>query len=500
MAKWTSQDNPVIVGHGSTRAEGANPVRDDWSVPYRRRVALVDVVAMLIAVGAAYGVRFAPGRPPQVVGDFAPDYLSLSLVIMAVWLLALAVNRSRDRRVVGFGPSEYQRVFDATWRVFAAVALASYLFKWEIGRGYLAVALPLGGALLLVGRFVNRQVLHRRRRLGEARTGVLVIGPRDKAATLIDEFHAEPASEYLVVGVCVPAGAVASGETVVGVPVLGAMQDAVRVADVLDVRMVAVAGADVITSATVRRLGWDLEGRGIDLALTTTLLDVAGPRVLLRPMNNLPLLYVDEPRFSGAKYVLKTTLDWAMAFAITLLIVPLLIGLAVLVKVTSPGPAFYVQQRIGRNGRPFAMFKFRSMVADAHDQLGAVLASEGVGETLMFYKPKHDPRVTRLGRFIRKYSLDELPQLLNVLLGEMSLVGPRPQIADEVALYDRTASRRLLVKPGLTGLWQVSGRSALTPEESIRLDVRYVENWSIFGDLSILARTARAMVTGDGAR
>ncbi|GEK21490.1 polyprenyl glycosylphosphotransferase [Cellulomonas xylanilytica] len=444
-------------------------------------------------------MRFDSGLA-SVSGEFSPSYLSVSVVLASAWLVALAIGRTRHRRVVGSGPAEYSRVFGVTWRLFAAVAVIAYLLRMEIGRGYLGFAAPLGLALVMAGRFGWRRWLQRRREAGDFKSGLLVIGHRDKAARLIDELHRSPHAGYGVVGVCVPTGEVAEGEKIRKVPVLGSMESAARVAQEIGASAVAVTGADAITSETVRRLGWDLEGKGIDLALTLTLLDVAGPRVMMQPVSGLPLMYVDEPRFTGGRYILKSVFDWVGAALITVLISPLLLVLAILVATTSRGPVFYTQERIGKDGRRFRMIKFRSMVSNAHDRLSEVLALEGVESVGLFYKPKNDPRVTKVGAVLRKYSLDELPQLFNVLRGDMSLVGPRPQIGAEVALYDRTAHRRLLVKPGLTGLWQVSGRSGLSVEQGIRMDVNYVENWTLFGDVLIVARTVKVVLTGDGAR
>ncbi|MDM7855462.1 sugar transferase [Cellulomonas alba] len=487
-------DHDTIVTSGARRPAGAS-----WASSYASRIAVSDAVCVVFAMVVAYVVRFDPSRGTVVAGDFAPSYLSLSVGLAVAWLVALAVVRSRDRRVVGAGPGEYQRVFTATWRLFALVAIAAYMLKMQIGRGYLAIAAPLGLALLLTGRAAWRRWLRRMRDQGEFRSGIVVIGHRAKAARLIEELNHAPHSGYTVVGVCVPEGEVAPNERIHGVPVLGSMNDAAHAAVDVGAAAVAVSGSDAVTSEAVRQLGWDLEGTGIDLALTLALLDVAGPRVMLSPVNDLPLMYVDEPRFSGGRYVLKSAFDWVTALAITVVISPLLITIAVLVKATSPGPVFYRQERVGKDGRHFGMVKFRSMRRDAHSMLEAVLAAEGADSLGLFYKPKNDPRVTKVGRVLRRYSLDELPQLLNVLNGTMSLVGPRPQIDAEVALYDRRASRRLLVKPGLTGLWQVSGRSDLPPDEAIRLDVRYVENWTLFGDLLIMARTVKAMFAAEGA-
>ena len=480
-----------------------NPARvtavSGWAARYARRLWLSDAVAVAVAVSVAYVVRFDIDGFPRVSGRFSPSYLTVSVVLMASWLAMLVGGHSRDRRLVGSGPEEYARVFGLTWRLFAGVAVVAYLLQMQIGRGYIAIAAPLGLVLLLFGRFCWRQWLHSRRMGGDYQSGILVIGHSGKVLRLIETFHRNPRAGYGVIGVCVPNGEVDLTGTVGGVPIVGSIEDAADVARRLGVDAVAVAGSDVITADAVRRLGWDLEGTGIDLALAVALTDVAGPRVRMRPVNGLPLMYVDEPHFSGMKFVAKSVFDWVGAAAVTILLSPVLVAVAVAVKATSRGPVFYMQERVGRDGRHFPMIKFRSMVAGAHERLAEVLALEGVESVGMFYKPKNDPRITRVGRFIRKFSIDELPQLLNVLRGEMSLVGPRPQIDDEVAQYDRNAHRRLLVKPGMTGLWQVSGRSDLSIDDGIRMDVYYVENWSLFGDVLILARTAKVIALGAGA-
>ena len=475
--------------------EGA-PAR--WWPAYVTRLVVTDVLAVGIGVLVAYVVRFNAHGAVRVSGDLSPTYLLVSVLLMWVWVFALVVGRTQDRRLVGSGPEEYQRVFGVTWRVFAAVAVLAYMLRMDIGRGYLAVAFPLGLVLLLAGRFFWRQRLHRMRHAGRGWLRVLVVGHGGKAALLLEDLARRPAAGYRAVGVCVPAGEVEDGD-LGGVPVLGTLDDAGRVARELGVEAVAVVGSDKVTAESVRALAWDLEGSGIDLALAIALTDVAGPRVLMQPVSGLPLVFVDEPRFTGPKYLLKSVTDWTTALLITALASPLLLVLAVAVKVSSPGPVLFRQERVGVRGTTFGMLKFRSMVVGAHERLAEVLAAEGVDEVGLFYKPKDDPRVTRVGRVLRRYSLDELPQLFNVLRGEMSLVGPRPQIPEEVAQYDRHAGRRLLVKPGMTGLWQVSGRNDLTPEEGIRMDVYYVENWSLFGDFIILARTVRVVVAKTGA-
>jgi exopolysaccharide biosynthesis polyprenyl glycosylphosphotransferase len=465
-----------------------------WSAVYATRLLVTDAVAVNIAVFVAYVVRFDAIGTTQVSGELSTSYLVVSVVLMWSWFAALVLGRAHDRRLVGTGAAEYQRVVSVTWRLFASVAVVAFLLRMEIARGYLAIALPIGLALLLSGRFLWRQWLSRQRREGRLQSRVVVVGNLTTAEALVRRLGERTGAGFGVAGVCLTEDV--APRTVLGAPVLGTVAEVVDVARAVHADTVAVAGSDASTAEAVRRLGWDLEGSGIDLALAVSLTDVAGPRVLMQPVDGLPLMYVDEPRFSGPKYALKSVVDWLAAAAIALAISPLLLVVAVLVKATSPGPVLYRQERIGRNGQTFRMLKFRSMVTGAHSRLDEAMVDGSVG---LFYKNRNDPRVTPLGRVLRRYSVDELPQLLNVLRGEMSLVGPRPQIDREVALYDRKAHRRLLVKPGLTGLWQVSGRSELTPEEGIRMDVYYVENWTLAGDLVILARTARAMLTGEGA-
>lgn len=490
-----------VPGDAGPRAEALPPQsagQPPWWQGYLSRLVVTDAVAVGLGVFVAYLVRNDARGDWRVSGELSPTYLLVSVLLMWAWIFALVVGRTQDRRLVGSGPEEYQRVASMTWRVFASVAVIAYLLRMEIGRGFLAMAFPLGLALLLLGRFFWRQRLHAARERGEAWKQLLVVGHRGKVEGFLEELARRPGAGYRAVGVCLPAGE--QGDAPVGhVTVVGSADDAAAVARRLRVDTVAVVGSDKVTTQTVRRLGWDLEGTGVDLALAMALTDVAGPRVLMQPVSGLPLVFVDEPRFTGSKYLLKSVADWIAALVIACVLSPLLMAIAAAVKVSSRGPVLYRQARVGVHGRTFQMLKFRSMVTGAHERLAEVLAAEGVADVGLFYKPKNDPRVTPVGRVLRKYSLDELPQLFNVLRGEMSLVGPRPQIDAEVAQYDRHAGRRLLVKPGMTGLWQVSGRNDLSPEEGIRMDVYYVENWSIFGDLLVLIRTARVVLGGRGA-
>jgi exopolysaccharide biosynthesis polyprenyl glycosylphosphotransferase len=280
------------------------------------------------------------------------------------------------------------------------------------------------------------------------------------------------------------------------VPV-GGLDDVLALAAEHGADTIAVTSASETAAEYLRRLSWQLEGTGIELLVSPGLVEVAGPRLHIRPLEGLPLLTVEQPRFAGWQRVVKGTLDRVAAALAIVVLAPVLVGIAVAVKATSPGPVLYRQERVGVNGQAFTMLKFRSMVVGADRQVDG-LRADNISDGLLF-KMKVDPRVTPVGRLLRRLSLDELPQLFNVLGGSMSLVGPRPPLPGEVARYDTSVSRRLLVKPGLTGLWQISGRSDLPWEEAVRLDLRYVENWSLAMDTLILAKTTRAVLSRSGA-
>jgi exopolysaccharide biosynthesis polyprenyl glycosylphosphotransferase len=403
--------------------------------------------------------------------------------------------------VVSTGVEEFRRVARASIALFGSVAIISFLLKLEVARGYLAVALPLGLASLLFTRWLWRRWLAKERFEGRFISTVLVVGSHNAAAVMAQEFERVRAAGYRVAGVCVPGWGTVRGDSVSvdghAVPVLGdenAVIDAMRVTNAT---MVAVSNTECLGTDGMRALAWQLEAVDADLVVAPGVIDVAGPRLQIHPVAGLPLLHVDRPQYRGAVKVRKLALDLIGAGLGLLVLWPIFIVVAVLIKLDSRGPVFYRAERIGLNGKPFAMLKFRSMVVGAEQRrLALVGQNEGAGP---LFKMRDDPRVTKVGCWLRRLSIDELPQLINVLRGQMSLVGPRPPLASEVATYSGDVYRRLLVKPGITGLWQVSGRSHLTWEESVRLDLFYVENWSLIQDLMILWRTFRPVVRGTGA-
>ena len=469
-----------------------------WARKHSRRLFISDFAVVVTSLVGAHAARFGGDPFVNVAGPAAPPYVMVTVAIGTLWLAELEWTHSRDPRIYGHGAEEYARVVRAAWRTFAIVAVVGFLTHWEISRGYLLMALPVGTLVLLAYRHLWRLRIHHQRDAGFLNAQVIVVGGARTAAEVVRRLRRATHSGYHVVGVCLPqSDAVGAQAHFEGVPVLGPISDGLALAQEVGADFIVLAGNNALSHAEVKKLGWSLEGTHIGLIVAPTMVDVAGPRVRVTPIEGLSLLFVDTPTFGGPKYLVKSAFDRLTALVLLVITaIPMLI-VALIVKTTSPGPVHFVQTRVGLNGRSFRMLKFRSMVAGAEDHLAQVT---GDGEPGVYIKPKDDPRITRVGRFLRRYSIDELPQLLNVVRGDMSIVGPRPQIAMEVAQYDAVASRRLLVKPGMTGLWQVSGRSLLSPDDSMHLDAYYTENWSVIGDVMIVLRTVAVVLRGRGAR
>ena len=469
-----------------------------WSGKYQRRLTLSDAFVVLLVMILAQAVRFGWDPEAPVSGPSAPPYWFVSLAIAVLWLVNLGLTRSREPRILGHGPQEFQRVVSASWYTFALIAIVGFLTQWQISRGYLLFALPVGTLALLVYRAAWRSWIHAQRDAGELQAQVIVVGPWSTSEQMIRRLRNSRRAGYNVVGVCLPPTSPGQlSEDIADVPVLGAISNAVGAAKRVGAEYILLSGNDAMSLSEARRIGWSLEGTGIGLIVAPAMVDIAGPRVLMSPVEGLPLLHVDPAEFSGRKYFLKSVADRLSAALLLLALgLPMLL-VALLVKVSSPGPVLFKQERIGRDGEHFRMLKFRSMYVDAEERLEG-LRQHSEGNTVMF-KMKNDPRVTPLGRFLRRFSIDELPQLINVLKGDMSLVGPRPPLPSETEFWDDRVSRRLLVKPGITGLWQVSGRSDLSWDESVRLDLYYTENWSLGGDFVIMLRTIAAVLGRRGA-
>jgi exopolysaccharide biosynthesis polyprenyl glycosylphosphotransferase len=407
----------------------------------------------------------------------------------------VAVLGGYDTRFIGLGSEEYRRIINAAISLTAAIALVSYAFKADFARGYILIALPGLTILDLLARYGMRKRLHRHRSQGRYMRRVTAVGHAAAIADLVTQLRHDRFHGLEVVAACLPGGTAAT--EIEHVPVVGTFEDAAKVTSEIGADTVAVLACPEMDGRTLRRLAWDLEKDGTDLCVAPALMDVAGPRTTIRPVAGLPLLHVDHAELTGAKWAIKSFFDKVIATAALCVFSPLLALITVAILLQDGAPVLFTQTRIGKNGLPFTVLKFRTMVRDA-EQRKEKLAALDEGDGLLF-KVRQDPRVTAIGRWLRRYSLDEFPQLFNVVLGDMSLVGPRPPLPIEAARYGEDVRRRLVVKPGMTGLWQISGRSDLSREDAVRLDVRYVENWSLALDLQILWKTCAAVVKGRGA-
>ncbi len=481
-----------------------------WRQRYARYLALTD---LFVIIWAAAGAHFAQSiissglRGP--IDPFSVDAIVTSGAVVLLWILLLAVFDTRDAKVVGFGSEEYKRVLNATFVVFALYTMVSYLFQLPFSRSYLLVVMPAGVIGLIAGRWVWRRWLQLQRDRARYVTNVLAVGDAQTVWDLIAELRRAPRAGYRVIGACVSGGtarsavageATLSPEHILGVPVVGSLTQVLSAVRMTGADAVAVTATGAFGPAAVRELSWELEKTDAELILAPALTDIAGPRVHTQPVAGLPLIHVERPTYSGPTRVVKSAFDMVGATLLLILFSPFMLAIAVAVKLDSPGPVFFRQERVGVDGTRFRMAKFRTMRVDAEAMLEELRRAQqtDAGNEVLF-KIKNDPRITRVGRILRRFSLDEIPQLFNVVSGEMSLVGPRPPLAAEVAQYHDEVHRRLLVRPGMTGLWQVSGRSDLSWEETVRLDLSYVENWSITGDLMILFKTAKAVVSSSGA-
>ncbi|WP_245691898.1 sugar transferase [Geodermatophilus telluris] len=457
------------------------------------RTAVLDAVLATLAGLVGYVLWFE-----VLAADDPRPLLWEALLVPVVWTPAMVLARTYEERFLWIGVEEYRRVLDAAVAVLAVVATVSWGLQLEVARGLVVVTLPLATILTLLGRVAHRHWLRRERQQGQNLQTTLLVGSREPIAALDEQLQRSPHQGYRVIGCCLPASEQSSGaDAFNGLPVLGGVSDVADVVQRFEVDTVAVLPGPEIHGGVLRRLGWQLEDTEAELLLAPAVTDVVGPRVHIRPVAGLPLLHVERPELTGVRRVTKDLVDRSVAALGLLLLAPALLAVAVAVRLDSPGPVLFRQERVGRCGTTFTMLKFRSMVQDA-PRLVEQLAAQNQGNGVLF-KMRSDPRVTRVGRVLRRYSIDELPQLINVLRGDMSLVGPRPPLAKEVEQYGVDMHRRFLVKPGLTGLWQVSGRSDLSWDDSVRIDVRYVENWSLALDLMILAKTAGAVLRGAGA-
>ena len=483
--RWTV---PGFLDAGIRRGTAAQ-VRTSggWRRRYELKLLTSDSAVVIVSVALVLFVGGNAGPWPA------------ALAVASSWILLLSLFRAHSPRYAGVGATEYKRVLDATGATAGWLAVIDIAFGFQTLRDFLMLSLPLGAVLLLATRWIWRHRLLATHAHGQALFNALVIGQPADIDYVVNQMEKKSGPAYRVVGIVLEheESPEPSRPGRRRLPVLRGLATLEAAIQRYSADAVIVAGPLDAGNRYVTQLGWRLEKTGTELILASSLTNVAGPRIHVRPVEGLPLMHVETPTFDGGKFAVKRAVDVVASGLGLLVLSPILAAVAVLIMLDSSGGPIFRQQRVGRDGRTFTMYKFRTMCTDAERELERVAhLNEGSGP---LFKLKNDPRVTRVGTWLRKFSLDEFPQLLNVLRGEMSLVGPRPPLPQEVEGYDGHEHRRLLTKPGLTGLWQVSGRSDLNWEESIRLDLYYVENWSLTGDLQILWRTVKVVLKPVGA-
>jgi exopolysaccharide biosynthesis polyprenyl glycosylphosphotransferase len=484
-------------------------------VPARQRFALWSLRYLLVLAGADALIGGVAAAIPASLSDTLYAYQAVPLLCVIglfFWPAAIGVSRGYRRAQIGVGSDEFRSVMLAGSIMVVACALpAGFLvirneaLSPDFGMAsplfallsVLVVGTPIAVALSLMVRLFARKLQRRLQTQGRITRHVVVAGSSAAAQQLIERIEREPHSGMTIMGLCLPSEELPR-PVVDGIPVLGNLDQVADVVRTLGCDAVAVTSDNVTRHSYLRQLRWSLEGAGVELLVDPGLEEVAGPRLQIRPLTGSPLVHVAEPHLTGWRRLIKRVSDVVLTSFGLVVVAPVMLVITALIKLQDGGPVIFRQTRVGRGGQLFTLLKFRSMVIDAEARKLDLLAlNEGHGA---LFKLRNDPRITRLGRFLRAFSLDELPQLFNVLRGSMSLVGPRPHLEHEIAQMPHDAYRRLLVTPGVTGLWQVSGRSDLHEEDGMRLDLRYVENWSLMYDLQILWKTASAVLARRGAR
>ncbi|MHB1010539.1 MAG: sugar transferase [Propionibacteriaceae bacterium] len=454
------------------------------------------VVSDTLAIATA-AVIAVLGRNALQIFDPAPHLLGTVLpfaaLFVSLWLVMLASVGAYQIQKVGVGSAEFNAVLLGT--VFAAggLGVAAYLTEYDLSRGFFVLLFVTGLPLLLIERFLSRRLIRRLRSKGMLCVPVVLVGDHQHVDEIAAVLRRATFLGYRVIGVLSPSAD--AKLTPGGLTILGSVGDIIPTLKTTAAQAVIFTDGALPSASAFNRLARQLEDQDTQLVVVPGLTDVSAARMNFRPVGGLPLMYVESPRALLAMRWSKRVFDLVGAAVVLLLAAPVMIVIAIAIKLEDGGPIVFKQTRVGLKGEPFGFFKFRSMAVDAEQRLSQ-LQSEMGG---VLFKIRSDPRITRVGKLIRRFSLDELPQLLNVLKGQMSLVGPRPALPREVAQYQDHVHRRLDVRPGLTGLWQVSGRSDLSWDDTVRLDLFYVDNWSLLQDLMILTRTVGAVLNSRGA-
>jgi len=471
---------------------------------YSKGVMLVDALVLIATTMITYVINYGSLENTDNIYDeglldltVSPQFVGLGIGFS--WLLMLTLFRSRDPKIVGSDNVEYQRVLNSGIVVLGLLALATMYFKVDVSRVYVTEVIAIGIMALLIARRSGRAWLNKHRKAGNYTRRVAIYGPIEEIELELQKYAAHKDSEfepYLTIedkgGLVVKH--IGSEQTI--------STDISHLAEVLaaeNIELLQVVGSGPSSAKRHRTLQWALDGSEINFVVSPAITGISSSRLTTRVVAGSPLIKISPAQFTGAQYLMKSIFDFVFSLLALIVATPVMFVTAMAIKLTDGGPVFFSQTRIGLNGQEFQILKFRSMKVGAEKEFDQLAAAAGYETNSVQFKLKDDPRITEVGKFIRKTSIDEIPQFLNVLKGEMSVVGPRPHVQKEVDNYDELAARRLFVKPGVTGPWQVGGRSELTWEESVFLDVMYVETWSVGSDLIYIFKTLEMIFTRRGA-
>lgn len=485
-----------------------------WRFFVNALLVLCDMAAFIIASAIVYVVRNA-GDLYSTRFHFHIALWAYMLVGSLIWIYCLHSVGVYHRHVMGDG---YQlNAFLIKGALFAGLMVCALNSILNVYVPLVTTGLALLCALLvtIVERFIIRQCVLFSREKGAYSYGTVLVGSPEGIERALEFLSKKSQLNYHAVAVCP-----------IGLNEKTGLVEAVAAPDGFKQRIHEISGRDIVTlpycknfaeravamgvqtvmvtdvmhrfSDNFNTFVLDVEAMNLEVALITSAVDVSGHETNIRVIQGSTVMTISLPQYSPWAMFKKRVFDIVVSLVALVGTAIITIPVAIAIKVTDRGPIFYTQTRVGRRGKPFKMIKFRSMVVNA-DKMKAELAEESGQKGRFIFKMKNDPRITPVGKFIRKFSIDEFPQFLNVLRGDMSVVGPRPPLPEEVAQYNQTYATRMLVKPGITGPWQVSGRSNLSEEESEALDVTYVQNWSMLGDVVLLFRTVGAVLTHKGA-
>ena len=470
---------------------------------YARGVSIVDALLLLAVSLITYLINYGSFQNVDNINsdgilriDISPQFIGLGLYLS--WLLALIIFKTRDVKIVGSDFSEYRRVFNASLTVLGVLAFLALFFKVDVSRVYVTEVILIGLFVLLVSRRLGRNWLRKQRRNKNFSRRVAIYGPQNEIALELEKYKANKESEFE------PVLTIEDNKVLVLKYLDGSKVKEVNLEHLPEalnqegIEILQVVGTGPSSAQMHRKLYWALDGWDISFVVSPAITGVSSSKLTTRVIAGSPLMEITSTKFTGPQYVVKTTMDLSLGLLAFLISLPIILITALFVKLEDKGPAFFTQTRVGLNGKQFTIYKLRSMKVGAELEHAELQATKASVNSNMFKDPK-DPRVTKIGRIIRKYSIDELPQFLNVLKGDMSLVGPRPPLLSEVEQWQQHEVRRLLVKPGITGPWQIGGRSLLTWEETVAIDLAYVENWTVLSDLSIITKTIVFVFTGKGA-